>query len=99
MAPQDGDREAGQITVTGKTPAGFPNEFEIEPMWTINKVIEDMVKRFEAEGKLEKGDYNLALVQPGGTTTQLVGSQKVSEYNIDNGDELDLIVGEPQKDG
>lgn len=99
MAAHDGDRKTVPITVTGKTPAGFPNQFEIEPMWTINKVIEDMVKRFEAEGKLEKGDYNLAFLQPDGTTTQLVGSQKVSDYNIDNGDELDLIVGEPQKDG
>ncbi len=99
MAAQDVDRETGSITVTGKTPAGFPNQFDIQPVWTINKVIEDMVKRFEAEGKLEKGDYNLVLVQPDGTTTQLVGSQKVSEYKIDNGDELDLIVGEPQKDG
>jgi hypothetical protein len=95
----DRDREAGPIRVTGKTPAGFSNPFEIEPVWTINKVIDDMVTRFEAEGKLEKGDYNLVLVQPDGTSTQLIGSQKVSDYDIDNGAELDLIVGEPQKDG
>lgn len=101
MATQDSgkDTKTGAITVTGKTPAGFPNQFDIEPVWTINKVIEDMVKRFEAEGKLVKGNYNLVLAQADGNGTQLVGSQKVSEYNIVNGAELDLIVGEPQKDG
>ncbi len=48
--------EGSRSRLTGKTPGRIPNQFEIEPVWTINKVIETLVKRFEAEGKLEKDD-------------------------------------------
>jgi len=98
---ESGDKEPdeGSIMVVGKTPAGFENKFAIKRDWTIQKVIEEMVKRFEAEGKLQAGTYNLVLAQPEGKPTQLVASQRVSDYPIDEKDELDLIVGEPEKDG
>lgn len=91
--------EEHRIVVTGKTPAGFSDQFEINTAWSVDRVIEVMVARFVAKGQLQAGDYNLVLVHPDGTTAALIGSHRIGDYEIDDGDELDLVVAEPQKDG
>lgn len=89
----------GDVSVTGKTPAGFSESFTLEAQWTIQKVVEVLEKKFTAEGKLAAGDYDLVIVEEDGKTVPLAAAQKVSDYPIDEGEVLALVAAGPQKDG
>jgi len=99
MEAQKTDDSGIDVEPTIKTPAGHHHKIEISLAWTIDQAIKVAADYFIDKGQLQAGDYNMVLVNPDGSTTELVGTSRVQDYTVTDQSELDLIVAIPQVDG
>lgn len=86
------------LDITIKTPAGHPNQFSFKGSTRVSKVIREAVGHFVDAGKLEEGDYGLALVHDGRVEELTPGAQ-LDDYDIVDCDRLALYPKKPQVDG
>ncbi len=86
------------ITVTIRTPAGYPHEFAFEPSAQVAEVIQVAVAYFVEAGQLAAGDYGLAVIRHGRAEDMAEGA-RLEDYGIDSHDVLALLVKSPQVDG
>ena len=82
----DGDDHDGhlKIDVTVRTPAGISREFDVRQNELDADVIATSVRYFSRRGKLEAGNYGLALVR-GGEATVMTDSGRLSDYGVVDG--------------
>jgi hypothetical protein len=86
------------ITVTIRTPAGHPHDFEFEPSARVAEVIHVVVAHFVTVGQLAAGDYGLSVIRDGRAEDMAEGA-RLEDFGIHTGDVLALTVKGPQVDG
>lgn len=64
----------------------------------VDHVRQKAIEHFVADGSMAEGDYLLAIVE-GGSTRDLIDSQKLDEAGVASGAVLVLIPRQPQVDG
>lgn len=75
------DKMGKTVDVTVKTPAGHAHPFSFKDDTRVSKVIHEATKYFVGAGRLDDGEYGLALIRDGRTTElapQLVSTTTTS---------------------
>lgn len=86
------------ITVTVRTPAGLGDEFELKDHDRVDKTTKTAVDHFVAKNQLAPGNYGLALVRDG-VAKDLNAAGRLDDYDIVDGDVLQLFPKDAQVDG
>jgi hypothetical protein len=93
-----GERGNQRITVTIRTPAGTPHEFDVRTHDRVSKVTREAVDYFIGQNQLQAGNYGLAVVRDG-RATAMTDSGRLEDYDVTDGETLALFTKDPQADG
>ncbi len=92
------DKMGKTVDVTVKTPAGHAHPFSFKDDTRVSKVIHEATKYFVGAGRLDDGEYGLALIRDG-RTTELAPAARLDDYDVVDGETLALYPLKPQVDG
>src|SRR5947209_507172 len=98
MANAAADQIHTSFTVTIRTPAGTPGEFDVKSQERVDKVVRIAVDSFVAKCQLADGEYGLVEVV-NGAPTPMTDSNRLEDYGITAKSDLRLVNKAPHVDG
>lgn len=88
----------GPFEVTVRTPAGFAEQFKINPKQKVHVLLDETVREFIKSQQLQPGGYRLVDITDG-TARALTDTARLGESGVREGSVLSLQSTDPQVDG